>query len=346
MKETYENENEVTILDSTTSTAVSSGISLEDFKSFYYLINAKPDRETKYYKSGRIVALTNIIELNDLIQEKLNLSDTITSQVTVIVTLSNNRTLDFGSWEQFISEKWHTSAITKTINITWDFSVKLPSYKFPQRHTVHLRIGSKLKPKDMFELVMNQDDDQFLNAFAHAICSIDFINPVISNELFLIIENWHESLPKNFFNYKWQLSLINYSKKIEYIIMFLVLVAGSTILFWLSKIYLNTIFTEKFDKIFLSRIFGGLLASSLLYFIIYEGGTFWAKKSTRYIQKLKPFSLFKFTNGDENANEENKKKNSEVLKSFGIKVFITIVFNVLAFSSERIFDFLSNLFTK
>jgi len=341
------NENKPVLVDSTTTTAMTSGISLEDFKSFYYLINAKPDRETKFYSESKIVSIDNIKELNDLIQEKLSLSQIVTSQVTAVVSLDNNRTFDFGTWGQFIVEKWHTSAVTKSITITWDFSIKLNNYQFPQRHTVKLRIGSKLKPRDMLELVMNhEEEEQLQQAFAHSICSIDFINPVVSNEIFLIIENWHKALPKNFFNAKWQDILRSNSKKVEQFIVFLVLIAGSTILFWLSKIYLDIIWTNQFDKVFLSRIFAGLLISSLIYFLFYEGGKLWANKTERYINRIRPSTLFKFTKGDYNANEENKKKNNEILKSIGVKMLITIVFNILAYFSRGLFDFFVDLCVK
>ena len=237
-------QNQFQVSDSTTSTAISTGISLEDFKSFFYLINAKPDRETKSYRESKIVSPSNIIELNDIIQEKLALHQIVTNQVTVVIILSNNRTLDFGTWQQFVNEKWNTSAMTKSISITWDFTISLPSYKFPQRHTVKLRIGSRLNTKDVLDLVMNHEDEaQLLDAFAHAICSIDFINPVISGEIFLIVENWHKALPKNFFISKWHEFLRKSSKNIEKIISFFVLTAFCFILFWLSKTYLSLIWT-------------------------------------------------------------------------------------------------------
>jgi hypothetical protein len=336
------------LIDSTTTTtAMTSGISLEDFKSFYYLINAKPDRETKFYHESKIVSIESIIELNDLIQEKLKLSQIVTNQVTAVVSLNNNRTCDFGTWAQFLAEKWNTSAITKTVTVIWDFSIQLPNYKFPQRHTVKLRIGSRLKPKDMFELVMNhEEEEEIFEAIAHSICSIDFINPVISNEIFLIIENWHEALPKNFYDAKWQDILSKNSKKTEQLIIFLVILGGSTILFWLSKIYLDIIWTDKFDKVFLSRIFAGLLISGLILFLFYESGKLWANRSIKYIDRLRPAAIFKFTKGDGNANDENKKKNNQILKSIGMKMIITIMFNILAYFSRGFLDLITNIFIK
>jgi hypothetical protein len=338
---------EVAAVDSTTSTALATGLSLEDFKSFYYLINAKPDRETKFYSESKIVSVDDLIELDNLIQEKLNLGNVVTTMVTAVVTLDNNRSMDFGSWDQFKAEQWHTSAVTKAVTVVWDFSIKLNNYHFPQRHTVKLRIGSRLKPRDVLELVMNHEEDSQLHeAFAHTICSIDFINTVISSEIFLIVENWHKALPNNFYTAKWQKVLKNNSKKVEQFIVFLVLVAGSTFLFWLSKFFLNLCWTETVDAVLLSRIYGGILGTFLILFLFYEGGKLWANRTERYIDRIKPLTLFKFTRGDTNANLDNKKKNNEILKSIGVKMLATILFNLFAFASEGIFNILTALLLK
>jgi|WetSurMetagenome_2_1015567.scaffolds.fasta_scaffold102059_3 hypothetical protein len=98
MNELEKSSENLPVTDATTSTALATGISLQDFKSFFYLINAKPDRETKFYQPEKIVSINSIIELNDLIQEKLQNHQIITSQVTLTVTLTNDRTFDFGTW--------------------------------------------------------------------------------------------------------------------------------------------------------------------------------------------------------------------------------------------------------
>jgi len=263
---TIKNSEEAEILPlENPNTGVAKTISLEDFKSVYYLLNAKPDRETKFYKDSKIVSLTNILELNDLFQEKLHLHNIVTNHVSAIVSLDNNKTFEFETWEQFVREKWHTSAITKTLTITWDFNVKLEHYQLPQRHTVKLRIGSGLRPKDMLELMMNyEEEDQLHQAFAHAVCSIDFINPVISSEIFLIIDNWHNALSANLFESKFQNFLINKASYIERGIIFLGLTAASTLLYAFSKPFLELNWHNKIDQLFLIKIFGGLLMSYLI----------------------------------------------------------------------------------
>lgn len=340
------NNNELEIItDTTTSTALATGISLEDFKSFYYLINAKPDRETKFYPTEKIVSKANIQEINDLIQEKLSLHNIITSQTTVTVTLNNDRTLDFGNWQQFLVESWHTSAVTKAIVVVWDFSILLNNYKFPQRHTVKLRIGSKLKPKDMFELMMNSDgEDQIIEAFAHTICSVDFINPVIGSEIFLIIERWHNALPKNQFTSKIHKPLRKYSGIIERVIVFLVLISGATILYAVAKIFIDYNWTELISQSFYLKMYGGLISSAIILYGFYVFGKIWANKTLKYISNLKQTALFNFTNGDENSTLEMKKSNDKILKAIQIKMIVTFLFNILAFFSSKIFNAISLIF--
>jgi hypothetical protein len=339
-----EKKQELQTVDSTTTTALTTGVSVQDFQSFFYLINAKPDRETKFFRENKVVSVSSIIELNDLIQEKLQLHEIITNQVSVVVSLNNNRTLEYGTWTKFLDEKWHTAAVTKNVTVTWDFTVKLPGYKFPQRHTVKLRIGQKLRPKDMFELVMNhEDEEQLFDAFSHTICSIDFINPVISSEIFRIVETWHEALPKNFYTSRLHSFLRKHSKKIETLVIFLVLLAGCTFLYGASRTFLSYVWTDSFDQTFYSRIFGGLLLASLTLFLFYHAGQLWANGTAKFINRLRTAALFSFTKGDLNANDESSKKNNDIIKAIGAKIGITVIVNILAFILDKFWDLFSKM---
>jgi|WetSurMetagenome_2_1015567.scaffolds.fasta_scaffold102059_2 hypothetical protein len=231
--------------------------------------------------------------------------------------------------------------MTKSIFITWDFSVQLSGYKFPQRHTVKLRIGSRLKPKDMFELVMNSEgDNQIMEAFAHAICTVDFINPVISSELFLIVEKWHDALPKNYFTSNVQKYLRKHVKKIEQLIMFLVMTACSMVLYGSGKVFLNKIWVQPFDQPFYIKVFGGLIVSFVFIYFFIELGKIWTNRITKYISNLKTVTLFKITKGDDNACEDIKKKNEGIIKSIGIKFLVTLLFNIIAFIFTKLIVFI------
>lgn len=300
--------------------------------------------ETKFFKESKIVCAEDAIELNERIQEKLKLHDCITTMTSIIVSFNNDRALEFNNWTLFENEKWSTSAVVRSIIITWDFTVKLSGYKIPQRHTVKFRIGTKLKPKDLMELVWNHDDEFELHeAFAHSICTIDFINPMISSEIFLIIENWHKALPDNFFTNKTYQFLRKHVSKIEQVFVFLVLTIGCLLVFGASKVFLKVIWNDKFDQQFYYRLFGGLLLSFLIIHGLYVLANSWSKRSTGKLERLKPSNIFKITKGDTNENEKAKKTNEGILSKMVIKLIITIVLGVLAFFSSHLFDFIVKL---
>lgn len=77
-----------------------------------------------------------------------------------------------------------------------------------------------------------------------------------------------------------------------------------------------------------------------------EVAKLWGKKTAKYINKIRPTTLFKFTKGDENANDEYNKKNNEIMKAFGVKIIVTLLFNILAYSSQGLWEYLIKVFMK
>jgi hypothetical protein len=333
-------------IQKTTSRELSNDnqFSIKDFQAFYYKFNAKPDRETKFYKENKIVCTEEILDLNKSIQEKLALNSCFTTKTGIIISLDNNRTLDFDNWTLFENYKWNTSSVIRSIIISWDFTIKIEGYEVPQRHTVKLRIGTKLKPKDFMELVWNHDDETELHeALAHSICTIDYINPVISSEIFLIIENWHKALPNNFYSNKLHKFLKRHINKIQQLFVYLVLLTGCLLAFGASKVYLKLIWTNKFDQQFYYRIFGGLLLSFLFIHLLYYISNSWSEFSIRKLDRLKPSNLFKITKGDNNQNENAKIQNGGVVNKILLKLCITIIITVVSYFSHHFFDFIAGL---
>ena len=333
------NENKDIQKDTSREISQKAQFSLKDFQSFYYKFNAKPDRETKFFKEDKIVSRVDIIELNNRIQEKLNLNECVTTMTNIIVAYNNDRTVEFANWTVFENEQWATSAVIRSIIITWDFTIELKGYEIPQRHTVKFRIGTRLKPKDLMELMWNHDDESEIHeAFAHSICTIDFINPLISSEVFLIIENWHKALPDNFFKNKLHKFLSRNSSKIEQVISVIILFSGCILIYGISKVYLKMIWNETFNQQFYYRVFGGFLLAFLYFYSLIIVAKSWAKRSSFSLTRLKTSNIFTITKGDINNNEKNKEKNKDAINDVIKKVIVTIVVAILAFFSSYIFD--------
>ncbi|MBC1215343.1 hypothetical protein GNE08_14065, partial [Trichormus variabilis ARAD] len=156
-------------------------ISLDDFKSLFYQLNAKPDTEIRLLPGKKTVELADISNINEQIQAKLRNHDVAASIGSINFILSNKKIKDYSTWAEFEREKWNTiNERIKTLTIHWDIAIKLPQYSLPQRHSIRLRIGSNIPPKDIFQLIFTSDNIQeIMEAKTPSVCKIDFINNII-----------------------------------------------------------------------------------------------------------------------------------------------------------------------
>lgn len=309
-----------------------STVRLEDYQAFYHWLNAKPDSEVQIYPNNRRFKFEDFKELNGKILDKLELHDVVSASTTVSISLSNKKTLEFGSWEKFINHDFTISPETKAINIIWDFYIKLKNYQLPQRHTVKLRLGSHLKPAEFIQLMWQGDDEQSLEeAASHVVCKIDFINPVISNELFGIISDWHESLTKNIFQNNFHKFLKRHHKKFETVIIVLFLIAGTFIIVPTID-FINTKFSFlSFNNLKINSILFILSGFSIGIYLSYIFGKFWADRTANLIERITPMYYFEVTKGDKNKVEESKMDNNKTLKKLLKELGVAIGVDVIAF---------------
>jgi len=171
-------------------------IHLDDFKSFFYQLNGKPDTEIRLLTDRKILELSDIRSINEQVAAKLE-NHEITAEISSInFILSNRKIKDYSTWAEFERENWDTiNEKIQTVSINWDILIKLPKFRLPQRHSMKLRIGGDVLPKDIFQLMLTSDDvAQLLEAQTPSVCKVDFINDIIAGELLNIVDNWHKGL--------------------------------------------------------------------------------------------------------------------------------------------------------
>ena len=314
---------------------------LEDYKAFYHWLNAKPDSEVKIYPETKRIKREDIVELNEKILEKLANHDIVSNQTTVNVNLGNNRVLSFGSFEQFQIADFVISTRTKSINITWDFYVQLPGFKLPQRHTLKLRLGSHIRPSDFLHVMFQGDDDtEYEETFANAVCKIDFINPVLSSELFAIVSTWHEALPKNFYTKKINKLLKRHIGKIQQATILLFMIAGIFLMSGFFRIFGNKLPDIKLVNIDIKYFFILLFSCSIFVYLFYIMGKFWSNRTERTLRSIEPLNIFDITRGDRNSieeiNEKNKKNSLKILYDFLIALGVNILSFFICFLIEQL----------
>lgn len=310
-------------------------IPLDEFKALVYQLNAKPDTEIRLLPGKKNLELADIRSINERITDKLRNHDLITDIASINFVLSNRKIKDYSTWTEFERENWDTvNEKVRTVTIKWDFTVKLPQYKLPQRHSLKIRIGTEIPPKDIFQLILTSDDiTELMEARTPSICKVDFVNDILAAELMNIVVNWYEGLS----DLPESNSITSFlSKKGKFL---------SEIIRYYSPIVLLFIFYQYYD--YFIPLLGiqeqaslkslGMLLILLLG--IFITGSFLGSEFERFIDKridkFEEHPRFSITRGDRKAAEEfertNKKLTNQIISRSLWVLFSLIVSSLVKF---------------
>jgi hypothetical protein len=304
---------------------------LETYKSMYYLFKGKRDTEIKLFDEGKKFKRSDLIELNQKIQNKLH-NHTVHSDVTnITVTLSNKEIKDYGSWVSFEDKEWHQSAMTHSIVIEWDVNLQFPNQfsSIPQTHTIRLRIGSGLRPNELFQVVMSGGEDfEIGEVMSEMVCKIDFVNNHICNELQGIVSDWYAALPLNEPTNAWIKRCGSHRGKIELFINFLFL---STVVFILNIIFVSLIpYLSLSSNVQVTKwVFASLTITFPILYVCMKVSNFYSERVIdKTIRRFRRNPMIELTRGDLNKIAEVKRENNKLLKDLAMKITVTIIFNV------------------
>ncbi len=323
--------SEVQIIENESNLPVPGKYSLDDVKSFFYLMNAKPDTSIQLLKGRKKVSIAEIRDLNERIQRKLENHDLIGQIASINLIFEKGKIQDYSTWAEFERETWHTiNNKTEAISLTWDISIKLPKYQNPQRHTLKVRIGQAVSPKDMMELVFNSDNtSELFEKRADGVVKVDFIDQVIAGELIEKVTSWYDGLKKM----PDDIGIQNLMEKNQDLIVGIVH-NFTPILFLSIYHYYFTAFCN-WSNLKTNLSIGNIQLLLISFITIFFIGSMFAKKFAKWTDKkiddYKGLSPFEITKGDENAVHEAQISNSTITKQLLRKVGLTILSTIVAF---------------
>lgn len=332
-------ENNVTIINENQNLPEKSEkFDIETFKSIFYWANAKPDTQLKLFRERKIITLSEIYNLNTKIGEKLKTHKIETFIVSLNFILTEGNIREYSNWAEFERENWqYINQRVQSISITWDLTFSLPNYTIPQRHTLKVRIGSAIPPKDILHFMLNTDDvGDFISSQAEGLVKVDFINQILGNELLNIVTEWNEGLKKIEKKQDFQTFFLKNSTYIKKTILY----AFPLILLYIGFIYQNLFIKElnlskELNLITLERtlLIGATIISAGLVF-----SRFLTNQFARRIDKFKISSGILITKGDENYDNEIKRENKSIIRDILARVFISLVVAVLIISFKYLYS--------
>ena len=312
-------------------------IDLDQFKSLYYLLNAKPDSQLRLLKDDKKVDFNELLELNEKVVAKLRTESFETSITTITVVFKNKKVNTYNNWSEFSRTNWNISDQTQSISINWDINLNLPGLDLPQKHTLKVRLGSPVRPNEMFQLMMTSDqDDELLEATSNGVCKVDFINHVIANELLAIVEEWYETLPNNIADNRFVRLSEKYRRYIAFTINSIIPISAIFIFYNLisRKILAVSVWSNDIIKDLLFMVCGAVAVIYISDIVakIFSSSVF------RQLGDYRDYTMFELTKGDKNSIEETNKKNDKIKTSVITQLIISFIVAVISLFLGKLID--------
>lgn len=304
--------------------------SIEDFKAFNYVFHGKRDTDIKVFDENRKITRLDIIDLNERISGKLNKENIITNLFSLNLNLNNGGLKEYSNWDVFANENLSIKEETLNITIEYDFSVQLPFYQFPQRHTLKIRIGGALRFDEFLKLAMNgSEDHELIEKTSDVVCKVDFINYHLASELKNLIKDWYESLPKNKPSNSFVSFSLKHAKKIEELFIVAFLLFGSLTMYFCSKKFIFVDFhTNPDNAIIIDSFTRTILSCAIIIYIFYTMGKLYADRiSKKIIAKFQSYPIIVLTKGDENKIHGIQKSNHKQTIRLVIQILIGVAAN-------------------
>ncbi|WP_373548393.1 hypothetical protein [Haliscomenobacter sp.] len=317
-------------------------IDLDTFKSIYYWTNVKPDTQIKIFEERKKIELSNIHELNDRVHQKLDTHKVETYINSINFILSDGNFKEYGSWGEFQRQNWeYINQTIRSINITWDITLSLPNHVLPQKHTLKVRLGSAIPPKEMFQIMFTSDEpSELIESRAEGLVKVDFINQVIANELIKVVNDWHDGLKKVDHESGFIKVL---EKRQKYIVS---AIANFTPVFFILLAYLyHSLLCNQFGVSKNLNILSLQRSIVVLAFVFSIGilvGRILARWIDRKIDKFKYETGFYISRGDKNYLDELKNDNNKIKKEIIGKSILAVISGVIAVGTKVILEYFLN----
>ncbi|MEW9936614.1 hypothetical protein AB2T96_21000 [Clostridium butyricum] len=313
---------------------------IQNFKSMFYRMNAKPDSMTKIFTKEVIIGIEDIKQLNSIITNKLKNHYYKDAGFIISVTISfkNRTTISFSNWTDFEKHEWIESNAINSVTITWDFNITLPNYQNPQRHTLTVKLSNGMRPEEMLNIIFSGNiedlDEANMNRdFFPVVARVDFIDPEVGEELLNKVLKWCEGLQlaevsqNNFI-----LKLQKHKRKVSYLVNYIIIF----ILFILGMIFFDYTI-NKFDIDTIAELGKKDLITLVNSMCIYLGGfvflnNWFGKIANNLFGQLQDYGdnhLFNITKGDLKKQQNIIHKNKRKLMGIYSKLIFTIIMNIV-----------------
>ena len=306
---------------------------VKEFQSMYYAYNARPDTTTKIYKQQVVIKMDDLLNLEDMIKEKLSLHkiEGDVGKTHVFVNTSKHKVYSFDDWKLFYEHNWKIPEYIESITLIWDFYINVDGYQNPQRHKLTVKISSGLKPEEVLSLILSgkvEDIEEIEVQEAQIVAQMDFIENRLGQELINVVSEWVDILEKAsdsknsfiLFLKKRRKIVGYYFNYVLFIVVFITLIMGFD--YTIQSLDISKI-SDITSSQFIS-LFNYVAISVVLCIVIVNIGENVANKVFRKLSEYGENFVFRITNGDNSQYNKLKKEDDKD----AIKVMVNVCFSL------------------
>lgn len=306
----------------------------DSIRSIFHLLAGKPDSVEQIFHRRVLVNQADIEDLNDRVKEKLANHHVSKLVASIDVTFHNNKTLQFGSWEEFRAFRWTGAETTHEVRLTWDFLVSMPEFKIPQRHMLVVKVSSNMDAFDMMHRLFSRDPDERMEALKNdcpIVARVDFINHILSKELLAIVGDWSKALRSPIDDIGFRKFLKNQAEKIQYCVSKLLPVLTVFAILILARFMFPGEDVEQPATLQSIRVaFTWFFGAAVLVALTAEASKKLGATVYRNLRSSSEYTVFQLTKGDENEQEHLNKINKKFYRRFMLTGASSLALNILA----------------
>lgn len=306
------------------------------FRSMYYQMNAKPDSMSKVYSQKVVITREDIIDLNKRVNKKIRMHYQDDGYIaTVTVSLNNREVINFECWDEFTLYEWSESNCINSVILKWNFNIRMPQYEYPQAHVLMVKLSNGLRPEEMLNLIFSGKIEDFeeieTNTFPVA-ARVDFIEPILGDELLNIVAEWVSGLKENNIKKnKLILLMRKYRKKVaqyfNYFAFIMCLFLNMAIFNQVVKSFGAKSIADYSTRQFLI-MFNLFMILGIVLFALFKFLESMAQKVYGYLSEYGQLFTFAITKGDQKRQEEIKNRDEDNAKKIMLRFIFSLIFNV------------------
>lgn len=312
---------------------------MENFKAFYYQMNAKPDCKSIIYNKNIRIDRDDLIDLSTKIVNKFkNHYDDEGYKINIHLSFSDRKTVDFATWESFSDFVWPNTKLGSIV-IEWEYLLRLPGYKYPQLHRLIVKISDGIRPEEMLNLLIAgrlEEIDELEKGIYPLAARVDFVNNVISDELLQIVREWADGVRLIDKNRKFLFKLRMVRRQIAYLLNYLT----TFVVLTCGLVYTNISLSNSTFKIIelssvdIQKIINSLFVFMVFVFVVYKISQLISNYIYKTLEDFGDNHVFKITKDDKKEIEkiqfDDEKKKKHIFLNFLLTIFLNIACGIIA----------------